>query len=951
MTSNLVSLPYKSTVHLLNLSKDLLAYRDAHSIHTHPLEVKADVDEWGRTRERIFGREGAPMLPSQGTADELSRYYAQLSFVLTKLPSSLPVPFPWFPLFSSPSSSSSSGPVSPTENALEYERANVLYNLAACYAQMGAERRRGDEEGIKAALGYFQTAAGLLAHLLTLLPRLSPPHSPKAPPADPSFHPDLVSSLQYLCLAQAQEVAWQKAVMDRLKNGTVAKVALKAAEWYQQALDASAAFTGAMDAASSALVGSRVVFPWDLTRHLLLKSAHFTSVAHYRKSLDDLGANRYGDELGRLELAERTLREALVKAGVAARRGAAAQGVHGGGAGGGGWEGVLDCVVRDLKSLQKTVSDNLARATKDNNLIYLATPTSPSLLPPLTSAPLARPLLPPTLSPPAPPPTNAWLAPLVPREVGAVLELWEDRKREWVRGEVERRARDEERAVEATLAELELPALLEDAAYSSSSPAPPPSRQPRSQPQPQQRTIPPSLLEKAATVQAEGGVERLETMMKDVRRVAGVNQKMLQESLDLLSSESALNAQHLAAHGPTRWTRPSSDEVARPLRERAEQLSGLLESAGESDQVVRRKFGEWEEAVRALSGGEAALKPLIPAPPAPPPTSTALPPPSTDEIARVRTLRSLLESLSDLRASRRRVVEAAQTAVGQADVREGVLREAERLERERERASGGGGAVEGQERMGLAQFEELLGREMERLRGGYEGELERLRGKEEDLLGLIKTAHSSLLSLRSSRLSCISSSSPSPTSPSATSAQPEARQAAIARLDAAFAKFVEMRQNLLEGLRFYGELGRLLGELRDGCKSFNYTRSAEAQDLARSLSLSAAPAASPRPRPTRQRSEQKPPPPAEQVEEDKDEDEEPEPVPAPAPAPASVRRTPRKPASAKTESSASTRASSRGAGVRRGAGAGREGGSGAGGAEAAGAAGGEWQPGAEIRFG
>jgi hypothetical protein len=31
----------------------------------------------------------------------------------------------------------------------------------------------------------------------------------------------------------------------------------------------------------------------------------FTAVAHYRRSLDDLGANRYGDELGRLRICER----------------------------------------------------------------------------------------------------------------------------------------------------------------------------------------------------------------------------------------------------------------------------------------------------------------------------------------------------------------------------------------------------------------------------------------------------------------------------------------------------------------------------------------------------------------------------------------------------------------------------------------------------------------------
>lgn len=41
--------------------------------------------------------------------------------------------------------------------------------------------------------------------------------------------------------------------------------------------------------------------------------------------------------------------------------------------------------------------------------------------------------------------------------------------------------------------------------------------------------VPPALLTKAAAVKSEGGVARLEAMMKDVRRVAEVNRKLVQE--------------------------------------------------------------------------------------------------------------------------------------------------------------------------------------------------------------------------------------------------------------------------------------------------------------------------------------------------------------------------------------------------------------------------------------
>jgi hypothetical protein len=69
-------------------------------------------------------------------------------------------------------------------------------------------------------------------------------------------------------------------------------------------------------------------------RFLAFKHAHFTAVAHYRRSLDDLGANRYGDELGRLRICERALADVLLPSKPG---------------GGGGKRGVPEAVVRDLK--------------------------------------------------------------------------------------------------------------------------------------------------------------------------------------------------------------------------------------------------------------------------------------------------------------------------------------------------------------------------------------------------------------------------------------------------------------------------------------------------------------------------------------------------------------------------------------------------------------------------
>ncbi|GAA5998864.1 Rim20p [Rhodotorula paludigena] len=779
--NNLLSLPFKATDQVATLADQVVAHIAATSETTHPDLMRADAHAWQHLRDRIFAAPtGAVPLLSQAALSDLTAYYAQLTFVLTKLPANISVSFPWYPLYTSPSPLPSASGAFPTVSPvlslpnLEYERLSVLYNLAALHAALGTERRRSDEAGIKAAIAAYQNAAGVLSHLLRLLPRLKSSLEGLPPPTD--LTAACISALRDLCLAQAQEVAWQKAVMDRLKNGTVAKIALRVAELYQQARDS------AESARNGTETSPPFAFPDEVLRYLAIKAAHFAGVAQYRRSLDDLGANRYGDELGRLQLADQKLKEA---AGLSKR-------------------GIPEAVVHDMKSLHKIVAENLARATKDNDLIYLATPTPASSLPFIVSAALAKPTLAPELLDPlshlhagAGGLGRPFLEALIPREAGEVLALWDDRKKERLEEGVLRPAKELDAAAAKTLADLNLPAALEA------------TQQPLG--------VPPTLLEKSTAVQAEGGLERLETMMQDVRRVAKVNQKMLQESNELLDQEAETDAAHRSGHGTMRWTRPPSDESAAPLRQRAEQLVGLLGAAGESDSLVRNKFGEWEEAIRTLVGGQPTLARAIPSSTA---SATALPP---RKLATIRQLRASLDQLNDLRAARARIVDAARTGVMQADIRDKVLREAERRAAQRKEGEGEGA--------GLAEFEGLLEAEGERVMQPYEEEIRRSGARQEDLLSEIKVLNDSFVDAGQSD--------------SAT----HEREQALQHFDTAASKYHEMLTNLQEGLRFYADLSKLLGELRDACKSFTYARSAEAQDLSRALSAPP-PLASASPAPT-----------------------------------------------------------------------------------------------------
>ncbi|BGP27682.1 pH-response regulator protein palA/rim20 [Rhodotorula toruloides] len=629
---------------------------------------------------------------------------------------------------------------------LDYERLAVLYNLAAVHAALGTERRRTDQDGIKAAIAYYQNAAGALS---LLLDQLEESRRPVAAPSPSTWPADLarptVEALRDLCLAQAQEVAWQKAVMDRLKNGSVAKLALRVAEFYQQAKQAA-------DVARFGTETTRSFpFPEDLCRYLAVKAAHFSAVAQYRRSIDDLGANRYGDELGRLQLADQHLKAAVAL----------------------GTNGIPQPVLGDLKSLQKTVSENLARATKDNDLIYLATPTPASSLPQIVAATLVKPVIPPELASPlthlhrrAGGLGKPLLEALVPRETLEVLSLWEDRKKTWLEDKVVSVAHELDAVVTTCLNDLQLPAAL-DAVQ-------------------QPLGVPIAILTKEAAIKSEGGAARLEAMMKDVRRVAEVNRKLLQEvSEDLLAQEFADDVARRAEHGTRRWTLPSSSDIAAPLLQRAEQLSNFLATAAQSDSTVRTKFGEWQDVLEVVDAGPAAIARAIPSGDA---TNVSL---SSQQIAAARDLRALLDELDGVQAARKRLVEAARTVVAQADIRT-------RLSFEHPTPALAPG--------GLASFEPFLEAELQKLAEPYARELRASDSRQEDILSNIKALQEAFVQHRQSQASL------------------REREEALQRFDSAHVKYFEMLKNLKEGLKFYADLSKLAGELRDSVKTVRLMR-------------------------------------------------------------------------------------------------------------------------------
>lgn len=195
------------------------------------------------------------------------------------------------------------------------------------YSQLAMSSNRGTSEGLKTACNYFCLAAGVISYLKTdIVPEMR-----STPPED--MDNMTLESLEQLLLAEAQECFWQKAVKDGLKDASIARLASKVSDFYSEAAD-----FGIQSAAISS----------EWIHHSTAKHHHFAAAAQYRAACDCLEKRRYGEEVARLTDSLACVNEALKEQRY-----------------------INKAVLADLNGLKGKVQEDLRRAEKDNDMIYL----------------------------------------------------------------------------------------------------------------------------------------------------------------------------------------------------------------------------------------------------------------------------------------------------------------------------------------------------------------------------------------------------------------------------------------------------------------------------------------------------------------------------------------------------------------------------------------------------
>ncbi|OCH91191.1 BRO1-domain-containing protein [Obba rivulosa] len=210
--------------------------------------------------------------------DLLYKYFGQLELLELRF-AEIRVNFPWRDAFTNKLI---------TQTSIAYEKASIIFQIAATHSAIAASQNRSDPEGLKRAFYYFRTCSGMLTYIND--------NFLHAPSTDLSR--EVIKFLVGAIIAQATEVFFEKCTDERKGSALVSKIAAQAAFLYTSLSEEVKEFMG------------KGIFDRNWITIVQTKAKYFTSVSQYHRALADSAAGKHGDALARLNIAESTAKEA-----------------------------------------------------------------------------------------------------------------------------------------------------------------------------------------------------------------------------------------------------------------------------------------------------------------------------------------------------------------------------------------------------------------------------------------------------------------------------------------------------------------------------------------------------------------------------------------------------------------------------------------------------------------
>ncbi|EDW59092.1 programmed cell death 6-interacting protein [Drosophila virilis] len=544
--------------------------------------------------------------------------------------------------------------------------------------------------------------------------------TPAAVPSEPTpdLSQDTLIVLQALMVAQAQEVFILKAIKDNMKEQIIAKLCCQGEEFYADVLRA-------MQKESVRRLWEKEWIPT-----VAGKQAGFHALTQLYQSLVCRSSKKIGEEIARLRNAIDLFKAAQSR---------------------GGNETYLDEYFSRAKR-------NLAESTKDNEFIYnemipeLSTLASPG------KAQLAKPL---PLATPMSGNFRDIFSNLVPVELHRALTASDMRKNEIVNAEI-MKLRDATQTLNAVLASLNLPAAVEITDGSSG--------------------LPPSLREKAHEVREKGGIENVQTLLKDLPELLNRNREILDETERLLDEERDSDNQ-LRAQFKERWTRISSDKLTEMFRTNSKKYREVITNAIEADKVVRQKFEANQKGIELLSLPPEQIQQSLP-------SASGSVDPNCSSVLR---LKQLMEAVETIKAERDAVESELKSATFN-------MKDEFLLALQKD------GAID-EPALSLARIGQVLNPLQAQVKESVE--------RQASLVADIQSAHAAFVSETGN---CGSS-----------------RDKLYQELATAYDSYIELSGNLQEGTKFYNDLTQLLVVFQNKISDFVFARKTEKEELLKDL--------------------------------------------------------------------------------------------------------------------
>ncbi|KAG8382830.1 hypothetical protein BUALT_Bualt05G0119200 [Buddleja alternifolia] len=358
--------------------------------------------------------------------------------------------------------------------------------------------------------------------------------------------------LERLMLAQAQECVYENTIAKGSSPGVCAKISRQVGLFYEEALAAL----------SVAPLNQHFDRAW--IAHVQLKAALFYAEACYRYGLELHEKEEIAEEIARLKSGV----NALTEAKKSSPRGAAQQ--------------LLDAINK----LETNLNRNLERAMKENDRVYLMRVPPASSLPPLPAFAMVKPM-----------PMNDVLdasrekmfASLVPDNSAKALSRYTEMVDDIIRTQAEKLQQGSELA-RVRLKEMDLPdsILALEGNFA----------------------LPTALKEDVEAVQICGGPAGLEGELQQLKDLRRVNSEMLVQIEEQLQKEATEDAQFRNQFG-TRWTRPQSTTLTKNLQDRLNRFAANLKQAGESDARIERSVREHSALMSILDCRPVVISGLV----------------------------------------------------------------------------------------------------------------------------------------------------------------------------------------------------------------------------------------------------------------------------------------------------------------------------------------------------